>query len=346
MQRQKNDVPTNKTEKTTETNLIGKEACLTFRILCVIINAVSEKTTLLCVGILSDTKYEQEIETIMKDTTLVIMAAGMGSRYGGVKQIDPIGPDGEIILDFSAYDAVHAGFNKIVFIIRRDIEKDFREVTRRKIEKMVDVEYVFQDMENIPAPFTVPEGRVKPWGTGHAVYCARNAVKTPFALINADDYYGQKSFRKLHDRLITDENDMYMVSFELGKTLTENGTVSRGVCTVENGYLKGVTEKTALDKNSGLALDTPVSMNMWGLRTNIFDRVEKDFSAFLAKLENPLKDEFYIPFVIDDMIHEGEARVKVLPTDEQWYGVTYKEDKAGIVAAMKKLIDNGLYEGL
>lgn len=322
-----------------------KSVRLTFQVLCAIINAVPENDRFVCRQLFGN-KHRQEKNTTMKDTTLVIMAAGMGSRYGGVKQIDPIGPDGEIILDFSAYDAVRAGFNKIVFIIRRDIEKDFRDVTRRKIEKMVDVDYVFQDMDNIPAPFTVPEGRTKPWGTGHAVYCARNTVKTPFALINADDYYGQKSFYRLHEHLTGDDDSMCMVSFELGKTLTENGTVSRGVCTVENGYLKSVTEKTALDKNSGYALDTPVSMNMWGLRTSIFDRVEKDFAAFLGKLQNPLKDEFYIPFVIDDMIHAGEARVKVLPTDEQWYGVTYKEDKASIVAAMKKRIDDGLYEGL
>ncbi len=282
----------------------------------------------------------------MKDTTLVIMAAGIGSRYGGVKQIDPIGPNGEIILDFSAYDAVKAGFNKIVFIIRKDIEKDFREITSRKIEKMVDVDYVFQDINELPDGFTVPDGRTKPWGTGHAVYCARHAVHTPFALINADDYYGQKGFVALHEGLISDSDDMYMVGFELGKTLTENGTVSRGVCTVENGYLSKVTEHTALDKNSGFAMNTPVSMNMWGLQPRIFKKVEHDFVEFLGSLSNPLKDEFYIPFVVDDMIQKGQARVKVLHTDDQWYGVTYKEDKASVVAAMKKLIEAGCYEGL
>lgn len=280
-----------------------------------------------------------------RDTTLVVMAAGMGSRYGGVKQIDPIGPNGEIILDFSAYDAVQAGFNKIVFIIRKDIEKDFREVTKRKIEKMVDVEYVFQDMDRIPAGFSVPEGRTKPWGTAHAVYCAANTVQTPFALINADDYYGQKSFKVLCESLQNDDT-MCMVGFELGKTLTENGTVSRGVCQVENGYLKKVTEHTAIDRNSGLPLDATVSMNMWGLFPDIFGQIERDLTHFLTHLSNPLKDEFYIPFVIDSMIQTQGAKVKVLNTDDQWYGVTYKEDKATVVSAIKKLIDAGCYKEL
>lgn len=283
----------------------------------------------------------------MKKPILVVMAAGMGSRYGGLKQIDPVGCEGEAILDYSLFDAHEAGFDTAVIIIKEAIKKDFMETVGARLQKApMEIRYAYQELEKLPTSYTVPEGRTKPWGTGHAVYCARNAVKTPFALINADDYYGQKSFYRLHEHLTGDDDSMCMVSFELGKTLTENGTVSRGVCTVENGYLKSVTEKTALDKSSGYALDTPVSMNMWGLRTSIFDRVEKDFAAFLGKLQNPLKDEFYIPFVIDDMIHAGEARVKVLPTDEQWYGVTYKEDKAGIVAAMKKRIDDGLYEGL
>ncbi len=280
-----------------------------------------------------------------KDTTLVVMAAGMGSRFGGLKQIEPIGPDGEVILDFSVYDAVKAGFNKVVFIIRKDIEKDFREITKRKIEKIVDVEYVFQDMDKLPDGFSVPDGRTKPWGTGHAVYCAEEKVNEPFALINADDYYGQSSFKILNDQLTTDDG-LCMVGFHLGNTLTENGTVARGVCDVDGGILKGITEHTAIDKNSGIPLDTTVSMNMWGLNPSVFEHLNADFVSFLNGMTNPLKDEFFIPYVIDNMIHRNGATVKVLKTSEKWYGVTYKDDKQLVVDAMKKLIDGGYYDGI
>ena len=280
-----------------------------------------------------------------KDTTLVVMAAGMGSRFGGLKQIEPIGPDGEVILDFSVYDAVKAGFNKVVFIIRKDIEKDFREITKRKIEKIVNVEYVFQDMDKLPDGFSVPDGRTKPWGTGHAVYCAEEKVNEPFALINADDYYGQSSFKILNDQLTTDDG-LCMVGFHLGNTLTENGTVARGVCDVDGGILKGITEHTAIDKNSGIPLDTTVSMNMWGLNPSVFEHLNADFVSFLNGMTNPLKDEFFIPYVIDNMIHRNGATVKVLKTSEKWYGVTYKDDKQLVVDAMKKLIDGGYYEGI
>lgn len=280
-----------------------------------------------------------------KDTTLVVMAAGMGSRFGGLKQIEPIGPDGEVILDFSVYDAVKAGFNKVVFIIRKDIEKDFREITKRKIEKIVDVEYVFQDMDKLPDGFSVPDGRTKPWGTGHAVYCAEEKVNEPFALINADDYYGQSSFKILNDQLATDDG-LCMVGFHLGNTLTENGTVARGVCDVDGGILKGITEHTAIDKNSGIPLDTTVSMNMWGLNPSVFEHLNADFVSFLNGMTNPLKDEFFIPYVIDNMIHRNGATVKVLKTSEKWYGVTYKDDKQLVVDAMKKLIDGGYYDGI
>ncbi|MBR5614857.1 MAG: nucleotidyltransferase [Clostridia bacterium] len=280
-----------------------------------------------------------------KDTTLVVMAAGMGSRFGGLKQIEPIGPNGEVILDFSVYDAVKAGFNKVVFVIRRDIEEDFREITKKRIEKMVDCDFVFQDMDELPAGFSAPAERTKPWGTGHAIYCTRNVVKTPFAIINADDYYGQKSFKIINEYL-ENTGEMCMVGFQLGNTLTENGTVARGVCQVENGLLKSIVEHTSIDKNSGIPLDTVVSMNMWGLRPDVFDYLEKDFVSFLNNMQNPLKDEFFIPFVVDNMIQKDGAQVKVLKTDEKWYGVTYKEDKELVVNAMKNLIAGGCYDEL
>ena len=277
-------------------------------------------------------------------TALVVMAAGMGSRFGGLKQIEPIGANGESILDFSVYDAVKAGFDKAIFIIRRDIEEDFKNFISHHIEKMIDTEIVFQDMDNLPDGFSVPEGRTKPWGTGHAVYCAAKSVDTPFALINADDYYGQNSFKLIHDQL-ENENGTCMVGFELGNTLTENGTVSRGICEVENGLLKKITEHTALDKNSGFPLDTTVSMNMWGFNPDIFKYVENDFVDFLKGLSNPLKEEFYIPSVVDKMIGKG-AKVKILNTSDKWYGITYREDKETVTAALNKLISGGFYDGI
>lgn len=280
-----------------------------------------------------------------KNTTLVVMAAGMGSRFGGLKQIEPIGPNGEVILDFSVYDAVKAGFDKVVFIIRKDIENDFRKITKRKIEQIVDVEYVFQDMNKLPDNFSVPEGRTKPWGTGHAVYCAAEKVNTPFALINADDYYGQSSFKLINDNLVSD-NGLCMVGFRLGNTLTENGTVARGICETENGLLKSITECTSIDKNSDIPLDKTVSMNMWGLNPSVFKNLESDFTQFLKNMKNPLKDEFYIPYVIDNMIQKDGTAVKVLETSEKWYGITYKDDKQVFVDAMKKLIDGGYYDGI
>jgi len=282
---------------------------------------------------------------VKKDATLVVMAAGMGSRFGGLKQLEPIGPNGEVILDFSVFDAKKAGFNKVVFIIRRDIEADFKKVLGKRIENRIETEYVFQDMDNLPEGFVTPIERQKPWGTGHAVYSCKDVVKTPFALINADDYYGQKSYKILHDNLVAND-ETCMVGFSLGNTITENGTVSRGVCDVQDGILKGVVEHTDLDKNSGIPLETIVSMNMWGLMPSVFESVKEDFVKFLGNLSNPLKEEFYIPFVVDNMIkHKGE-KVRVLETDEKWYGVTYKEDKDTVVDAMKKFVEDGYYDGI
>ena len=278
-------------------------------------------------------------------TTLVIMAAGMGSRYGGLKQIAPLGPKGEIILDYSVYDAVHAGFDKVVIIIKKAIEKDFREAAGRRIEKMVDVSYAYQELDRLPQGFSVPEGRVKPWGTAHAILCARDLVQTPFAVINADDFYGRHSYELIHSHLVSSQ-DMAMVGYRLGNTLTENGTVSRGICEINDGYLKSVTEYTALDRNSGIPLDTTVSMNLWGLQQSIFDALDHDFRSFLSHLENPLKGECYLPFVIDRMIKEENQRVRVLTTDERWYGVTYPDDAQTVRDAISKMTQEGVYHGI
>ena len=279
------------------------------------------------------------------DTTLVIMAAGMGSRFGGLKQIAPIGPNGEILLDFSIYDAKEAGFNKAVFIIKKAIEKDFKECVGKRIEKMIDVSYVFQETDKIPEEFSALSKREKPWGTGHAILCAKDEVTTPFAVINADDYYGKEAFKLMHDHLVNNK-EICMVGYKLANTLTENGTVSRGVCDISDGCLKSVTEHTALDKNSGLPEDTIVSMNMWGFSPAIFKTLEKDFTVFLENLTNPEKEEFYLPSVVDNLIKKQGENVKVIPTSEKWYGVTYKEDAEAVSAALKNKIDKGLYNGI
>ena len=283
---------------------------------------------------------------IENNATLVVMAAGMGSRFGGLKQIAPIGPNGEIIIDFSAYDAKEAGFSKVVFIIKKAIEHDFREAAGKRIEKMIDVSYVFQELDKLPSGFVVPEGREKPWGTGHAILCARDEIKTPFAVINADDYYGKNAYKIIYDYLINNKQTC-MVGYKLGNTLTENGTVTRGVCeTDKDGYLTSVVETFSLDKNSGVPLDTTVSMNMWGFDTTIFNELESGFTKFLGDLENPLKSEFLLPTIVDGMIKNKGEKVKVLTTDDRWYGVTYKEDVDPVKASIKKLVDEGLYNEL
>ena len=289
------------------------------------------------------------------EATLVVMAAGMGSRFGGLKQVEPIGPKGEAILDFSVYDAKKAGFTKVVFVIKHEIEEEFRRLVGSRIEKQIPVSYVFQETDMLPEGFECPSDRVKPWGTGHAVYCCRNEVKTPFAVINADDYYGHNALRQIYEQLRNDSKNYCMVGFRLANTLTENGTVSRGVCTIEDGMLKNIIERTKIadcrytedgEHWTPLPADTVVSMNMWGLNPSVFEHLNADFVSFLNGMTNPLKDEFFIPYVIDNMIHQNGATVKVLKTSEKWYGVTYKDDKQLVVDAMKKLIDGGYYDGI
>lgn len=301
----------------------------------------------------------------MKKATLVIMAAGIGSRFGGgIKQLEPVGPNGEIIMDYSIHDALEAGFDKIVFIIRKDLEKDFKEIIGNRIEKIAPVEYAFQEMDDLPEGFSVPEGRKKPWGTGQAILAARNVVHEPFLVINADDYYGKEGFKKIHDYMVNemDENgdvyDMCMAGFVLANTLSANGGVTRGVCTVdENGYLEKVTEtyNIYLDRvgmhassHDGQAVlvkpDQPVSMNMFGLPAAFIKELEKGFPKFLSNVpEGDLKAEYLLPMIIDQCIREKKASVRVLDTPDKWFGVTYKEDKPAVVAAIRKLIDEGVY---
>ena len=287
----------------------------------------------------------------MKDATLVVMAAGMGSRFGGFKQMEPISPDGRAILDYSVFDAKRAGFNKVVFIIKKDMEKDFRELVGKRIEKMIDVEYVMQDMS------IVPEGRIKPMGTGHAIYCCRDVVKTPFALINADDYYGCDAFFDIKKHLDNAKGlDCAMVGYLLENTITENGTVARGVCSVRCGYLKEITERTKINSKleytedggqtwTKLPKGTIVSMNLWGFTPEIFTEIENDFNDFMNTADL-MKDEFYIGIVVDNLIKRGKTKVKVYKNVDKWYGMTYKEDKAEVVQAIGKLIAEGKYDGI
>lgn len=288
------------------------------------------------------------------DATLVVMAAGMGSRFGGLKQIEPVGPGGQAIIDFSVYDAKAAGFNKVVFIIKHEIEKDFKEIVGSRIEKMIDVDYAFQEVDMLPEGFTCPADRVKPWGTAHAIYCARDKVTTPFAVINADDYYGKSAYQKMYNHLKEQKGDFCMVGFRLQNTLTENGTVSRGICEVENGILKAVTERTKIldckytedDVNwVDLEPNCIVSMNMWGFTPEVFDYIEKDLKEFFAEKINVPKVEYYLPTVVSNVINRGQKEVSVLVAEDRWYGVTYKEDKAGVVEALNEKINNDEYEG-
>ncbi len=292
---------------------------------------------------------------LTKDITLVVMAAGMGSRFGGLKQIEPIGPNGEVLLDFSVFDAVKAGFTKVVFVIKHAIEADFKEMVGRRIAKQVKVEYVFQETDVLPKGFTCPPDRVKPWGTAHAILCCKDVVKEPFAVINADDYYGRSAFIKIAEFLKTDPEDYCMVGFRLANTLTENGYVSRGVCEIENGELKTVTERTKISSDckyteddgatwQQLAPETLVSMNLWGFNTDIFTFIEEGFTAFLKEKITAPKSEYYLPSVVSELIETDRKRVKMLVAEDKWYGVTYKEDKQMVVDAIAKMIEQGLYD--
>ena len=276
---------------------------------------------------------------MQQKTTLVVLAAGMGSRFGGLKQITPVGPNGEIIIDYSVFDAARAGFDKTVFIIKREFESEFRNIVGRRMEKMMDVDYAFQTMENMP------DGREKPWGTAHAIMCAESAVKTPFCVINADDFYGASAYKSMNEHLKT--SDMYsMVGFLLENTVTENGTVARGVCQTDNGFLTEIVEHLSIPKDNDFPAGTVVSMNMWGLQTNIFDYLRGQFVDFMAEHGQEMKSEFLIPTAIDKIIKSGDEKVKVLTTNDKWYGVTYREDLDGVVAAVSKMVERGEYEGM
>ena len=277
------------------------------------------------------------------NTELVIMAAGMGSRYGGLKQAAPLGPNGELIIDYSVYDAAEAGFDRAVIIIRHDIEHDFREACGKRIEKRIDTEYVFQEPDSHLFGYTTPSTREKPWGTGQVILCAGEKVKNPFLVINADDYYGKSVYKMMYDYL-KDNSGMCMAGYRLGNTLSDNGEVTRGVCETENGYLTKVTECYNIAKDTDIPHDTVVSMNMWGLDTGIFDYLEKDFKEFLSENINEPKKEFCLPTIIDKRIREENKKVRVLETDEKWYGVTYLDDAPVVKQALKTLTDKGLYK--
>lgn len=298
------------------------------------------------------------------DTTLIIMAAGIGSRYGaGIKQLAKMGPNGEIIMDYSIRDAKEAGFNKVVFIIRKDIFEEFEEIIGSRIKDQIDVEYVFQELDDLPEGFEVPEGRTKPWGTGQAVLCCKDVVKEPFVIINADDYYGKEAFVKLHDFLVSGEDlgrefTMGMAGFILKNTLSDNGTVTRGVSVVdENGLLSQVHETTGImmgedgkikcdlpDVQEWISPEDKVSMNMWAAYPEFLEFLAEDFKTFLSEVEEgDLKKEYLLPNIVDKLLKEGRANVKVLETQDRWFGVTYQEDKEAVQEAFAELIKEGVY---
>ena len=289
--------------------------------------------------------------------TLLVMAAGIGSRFGGgIKQLAPVGVNGELIMDFSVHDAIEAGFNRIIFVIRKDIEQDFRALIGARLESVcnhcgVEIAYAYQDLQDIPC--AVPEGRTKPWGTGHAVLAARELIDFPFVVINADDYYGKTAYRALHDFLVAnqDGNSYAMAGFILKNTLSDNGSVTRGICCTEDGMLRSVTETHNIIKTTagaaanGIVLpdDSLVSMNMWALTPAFVEQLQEHFAGFLLQMRNPLTDEFLLPVFIDRLLQTGKVCVKVLETPDQWFGVTYQEDRPLVVQAIRSLIDSGVY---
>lgn len=304
----------------------------------------------------------------MNKPILVVMAAGMGSRYGGLKQMDPVGTNGELIIDFSLYDAWKAGFEKVIFVIKKEMEADFRAIIDGGAGRRLQVEYVFQELRDLPAGYEVPAERIKPWGTGHAVLAARTETDQPFAVINADDFYGAEAFQNMYDFLSYAEDDetyrYCMVGYRVENTLTENGSVARGVCAAdEDGYLKDITERTKIQRNNGriqyleegadpvagpwtdIPEGTPVSMNLWGFTESMMSELSRRFPVFLDKTlaENPLKGEYFLPFVVDELIRQGKATVKVLTSSEKWHGVTYREDKESVMAALANLKAKGRY---
>ena len=298
-----------------------------------------------------------------KKPTLVIMAAGMGSRYGGLKQMDKLGPAGEVIIDYSLYDAKRAGFEDVVCIIKHEIEDGFKEIMNKGAAKHMNIRYAYQDINAIPEGFSVPDGRVKPWGTGHAILAAKDLIDGPFAVINADDYYGPGVYKTLYDYLLTAQDgekyDYCMAGYKIENTLTENGSVARGVCVAKDGYLERIDERTKVQLNDGkiqfteddgeswttVEPGTVVSMNYFGFTPSILKELEEKFPDDLREIieKNPLKGEFYIPIVTSELINEGKASVKVLPCNDKWFGVTYKEDRAVVVENIKRLTEEGLY---
>lgn len=299
----------------------------------------------------------------MEKPVLIILAAGLGSRYGGLKQMDPIDAQGHKIIDFSVYDAVRAGFEKIIFIIKKDNEADFRACVGDRISRFVEVEYVYQEITNVPQGFRIPEGRQKPWGTAHAVFCCKDVVNGPFAVINADDFYGRDGFEALYEYLTThcdDEKYRYaMVGYELGNTLTENGSVARGCCEADGkGFLASITERTRIIRTAQgaaytedgetfypIPVETPVSINLWGFTRSFLNELEQSIAVFFKEdvPKNPMKAECFLPFEVDKLLQDGKATVKMLPSKDQWFGVTYKEDKPFVEQSVADLKRKGVY---